>query len=382
MQKALYFLCIISLAISSPAQMVYAEDWSTRCNTLAGSPLEPGNANGGVPFDKISPVPAIAACQKALRNEPNSAVILFRLGRAYQANNEPSQAFRYFEASAKMRYTPAQNNLGVLYQTGAGVVQDIGKAVEWYSMAGASGLSVSQRNLGLMHYFGNGIPRNNSKAAKWLTKAAHQEDAIAEFYLGNMYYYGDGLEQNYAEAVKWHERSGNHGNSDALAYLAIAYYYGQAVRKDVNKAAQFYSAAMERKSPHAYLITGQMHSRGVILSKNKEEAKKYLRLAEASGDPIVVATARKEIAALETSSAGATQGLTGGQIVAGIIALGLGAALLAGSGESKSETPASAPEKKLSDDPYADDPCSNLLITPQTMDEWAVASAFGCPPKF
>ena len=95
MRKALYFSCAISLAISFPVRIVHAEDWATRCNALAGSPIEPGNADRGIAFEKIDPQPALAACQNALRSDPDSAAILFRIGRAYHKNNEPLRAFRY-----------------------------------------------------------------------------------------------------------------------------------------------------------------------------------------------------------------------------------------------------------------------------------------------
>ena len=55
-----------------------------------------------------------------------------------------------------MGHGPAQNNLGLMYQTGTGVKADLEEAVRWYQHAANQGNLDGQFNLGLMTLKGEG----------------------------------------------------------------------------------------------------------------------------------------------------------------------------------------------------------------------------------
>ena len=65
-----------------------------------------------------------------------------------------------------------QNDLGVLYHNGEGVLQDYKAALEWYRLAAAQGNVHAQRNLGVMYYNGQGVSQNYLYAHMWLNIAA------------------------------------------------------------------------------------------------------------------------------------------------------------------------------------------------------------------
>ena len=50
-----------------------------------------------------------------------------------------------------MGCAPAQNNLGVCYESGAGVPKDTAQAVVWYRKAAEQGLARAQCNLGICY---------------------------------------------------------------------------------------------------------------------------------------------------------------------------------------------------------------------------------------
>ena len=72
------------------------------------------------------------------------------------------------------------HNLGLMYQTGQGVLQDYHKAIEWYKKAAEQGNTNSQNNLGFMQQNGEGVPKNYSESIKWYQKAACQGNAAAQ----------------------------------------------------------------------------------------------------------------------------------------------------------------------------------------------------------
>jgi len=67
----------------------------------------------------------------------------------------------------------AQNNLGVLYENGKGVPQDVVEAVKWYSLAAGQGYAGAQNNLGLIYAIGRGgVPQDQLRAYMWFSLAA------------------------------------------------------------------------------------------------------------------------------------------------------------------------------------------------------------------
>jgi TonB family protein len=66
----------------------------------------------------------------------------------------------------------AQNNLGVMYENGKGVPQNIAEAVRWYRLAAEQGYAGAQNNLGLIYAIGRGIQRDPIRAYMWFSLAA------------------------------------------------------------------------------------------------------------------------------------------------------------------------------------------------------------------
>jgi TonB family protein len=66
----------------------------------------------------------------------------------------------------------AQNNLGVLYENGKGVPQDLNEALKWYRLAAEQNYGGAQNNLGLIYALGRGVPRDPVRAYMWFSLAA------------------------------------------------------------------------------------------------------------------------------------------------------------------------------------------------------------------
>jgi hypothetical protein len=80
----------------------------------------------------------------------------------------------------------------------------------WHPLA-EQGDAEAQFHLGVIYESGQGVLRNDAEASKWYRKAADQGDAVAQFYLAIMYTKGDGVSQNYTEAARWYHLTADHG---------------------------------------------------------------------------------------------------------------------------------------------------------------------------
>lgn len=68
-----------------------------------------------------------------------------------QTNRRSWQSLEEMRLAAEQECAPAQCNLGLCYETGRGVRQNVPEAVKWFCRAARAGDTNAQHNLG-MHY--------------------------------------------------------------------------------------------------------------------------------------------------------------------------------------------------------------------------------------
>lgn len=66
----------------------------------------------------------------------------------------------------------AQARLGMMHETGEGVIQDYAAAMAWYLQAAEQGNATAQNNLGMMYARGLGTRKNFVEGHKWVNLAA------------------------------------------------------------------------------------------------------------------------------------------------------------------------------------------------------------------
>jgi TPR repeat protein len=144
---------------------------------------------------------------------------------------------------AQLGHVIAQNNLGVMYANGNGVLENDKAAVEWLTQAAEQGFAESQYELGGMYARGEGVPANAKTALKLLTLSAEQGHAPAQRSLGAMYELGQGVLENYQTAVKWYTLAAELGYAGAQSNLGFMYERGRGVFTDNRRAYMWYSIA-------------------------------------------------------------------------------------------------------------------------------------------
>jgi hypothetical protein len=105
--------------------------------------------------------------------------------------------------AAERGHPVAQNNLGLLYAAGRGVLKDPRLAAEWHARAASQGLANAQYQLGLLYERGEGVPRDDAAAARLYQAAAQQGEVAAQANLGLMYRDGRGVPRDEALAYAW-----------------------------------------------------------------------------------------------------------------------------------------------------------------------------------
>jgi TPR repeat protein len=107
------------------------------------------------------------------------------LGGGYQSylKGDYKAAYEEWLPLAELGDIEAQYNLGVMYDQGASVDQDLCKAASWYRKAAEQGFIDAQTNLGMMYYRGDGVTGDHTEAARWFQLAADKGDTEATTWL-------------------------------------------------------------------------------------------------------------------------------------------------------------------------------------------------------
>ena len=129
-------------------------------------------------------------------------------GVAAYHSGDYEKAFREFLPLAEQGNTDAQNNLGVMYDGGMGVLENDAEAVKWFRKAAEQGDAYAQVNLGFMYGTGEGVPMNYVKAYMWysLAKAQSNEDAVKGLYIIEKEMNTDQIAKAQVLATEWREK--------------------------------------------------------------------------------------------------------------------------------------------------------------------------------
>ena len=122
------------------------------------------------------------------------------LGFIFYKNENYKESLKWTKIAADKGFAPAQLRLGLMYETGKGVLIDYVTAVKWYRKSAEQGNVSAQNNMGLMYELGNGVLKNYKVSASWYKKAADAGSATAQMNLGIYYCYGSGVEKDLSKS--------------------------------------------------------------------------------------------------------------------------------------------------------------------------------------
>ena len=134
-------------------------------------------------------------------------------------------AYDACKAEAEKGDAECQNLVGVLFQKGLGVPNNLKEAMRLFALAASQKLSAAQINLGLTQLNGLGIPPSEKEAARWFELASAQGDPVAEYHLAVLLLKGREIEKNPEKAVGLLRDGADRGFAPAQLMLALALDY-------------------------------------------------------------------------------------------------------------------------------------------------------------
>ena len=232
-------------------------------------------------------VEEISAARYRKDAEQGDANAQFNLGVCYEngqgVEEDVNEAVRWYRKAAAQGVAEAQLNLGVCYANGLGVAEDATEAVKWFRKAAEQGSAAAQCNLGVCHANGLGVVKDVMDSVKWYRKAAEQGYATAQCNLGVCYENGQGVEADVNEAVKWYRKAAEQGDAAAQCNLGMCYHNGQGVEEDVNEAVKWYRKAAAQGYAAAQFSLGVCYEYGQGVEADVNEAVKWYWKAAAQG---------------------------------------------------------------------------------------------------
>jgi hypothetical protein len=279
------------------------------CDLLAASEQDAARPSElpGVRFERIDFAPAIAACTKAVDENPRVVRYLFNLARVYQrkavlmSKSDPARreternaVFRY-QDSVERGYVAAFNNLAIMYDNGEGVEADENEATRLLTKGAEQGHPMAMYNLAFRYRTGKGgLTRNFLTAQNLFVKAAEagHVDAMVQAGLGLWTCRCTGGDFKPIRAVEYLQRAANAGSIEAKRYLGALYYLGgnayeerDRVPDDNTQALLWWAQAAEGGDPIAQQDLAIMFEDGEgLASAQPQIAERYWRLAAYGGN--------------------------------------------------------------------------------------------------
>jgi len=150
----------------------------------------------------------------------------------YQLNRgEFHQAIEQFRPLVAEGYSPAQYQMGLVYQNGYGIGKDGMKALALFQLAADQNYPDAQFELGLIYTEGKLVKKDLKKAFEFTEKAAKKNLSSAQFNLAVMYANGEGVKQDDFKASRWYQSAADQNNALAQYNLALLYSEGKGVEK-------------------------------------------------------------------------------------------------------------------------------------------------------
>jgi hypothetical protein len=182
----------------------------------------------------------------------------------------------WFRRAAELGFSPANVNLGRIYEHGEGVEQDLEKAFHYYlASAETSSNSKKPTNLGDLYAKGIVVPKDAAKAFYYYLTAANQGQAYAKEKVGKYYYYGIGVNQSKEQALLYFLEAGDLGRAssqNAAACLLTKF------RQDPQKAAGYLQQASNQNFPYAHMNIAKLYETGLgFYAKNPTKAAEYYK---------------------------------------------------------------------------------------------------------
>lgn len=171
------------------------------CDRLAAHPHDDAAVAKGVSYADLDAAAAIAACESALEEEPDTLRFLTQLGRAQHKAGRHADALRTWRAGQIKGSVQSITFIATMYKSGQVVARNPREALRLFEMAANAGNVSAMVFAAGMHRRGEGTAKSNRRAAIWYDRAAQRGVGEAMTHLGVMNAFGRGVPRNHTRAA-------------------------------------------------------------------------------------------------------------------------------------------------------------------------------------
>ena len=241
----------------------------------------------GMDFDKIDTKKAIAACKQALAAAPEDSMLLETYARALDADQNYSEARKYYNLAAAKGNLYAETNLGWFSVLGNDEDVDVLSGKIAIENVAKTGNPYAQTSLGLLYRGGyDGITANDTTAFKWYSLAAEQGYIEALNYLGWAYADGTGVQQDYSKSMEYYRKAADLGDPDSISSIGFAYENGNGVEIDLAQARTWYEKAAKAGDTYALGALGSLYEEGKGVEKDFAKARDWYEKGADAGNAV------------------------------------------------------------------------------------------------
>jgi TPR repeat protein len=209
---------------------------------------------------------------------------LYELGLMYERGVDMVQdlpkAFEYFRAAEKAGFKEAEIKLAKAYAGGIGTTRNYKLAIYYYSKLSERATETHDKILYAYRIAGMYAAMDQNLYAteifKWIKISGELGDTYGQIYMANAYSKGKGVEINNQEAMKWFLLAAATGSVPAMEQIGYSYANGtMGNTRDYRKSVEWYTKAAESGSATAAWNLGYIYKNGYGVAKNQNEARRW-----------------------------------------------------------------------------------------------------------
>jgi len=202
----------------------------------------------------------------------------FYVGNVSLWQGDYTNAFHWLARAAGGKHPGAMQALGIMYERGFTVSQDLSRAFSLYRESASLDDVRAMKCLGTMYSMGWGCPKDEAEAAKWYKKAAERGDDAAFDCLGWAYLNGLGVPQDLSEGLRWLRQGAAAGNPSSQANLCYAYIRGIGVQTNYAEAKAWAEKSAAQGYPLGLMNLGDIHRCGLGVKPDYSKARAYYHM--------------------------------------------------------------------------------------------------------
>ena len=287
----------------------YASTWdaAARCQSIARLAQAAQNGLVEAQLDMVrrleKPDGKVSADFLELAAQQGLPEAQYQLGCRFAMLRHDAQAMEnavfWWQKAALAGNVDGASDLGAALLDGNGITRNPGLALRWVQLAADAGHAKAQWNLGGMYVTGaGGLQQDIKQAFVWCHRSADQGFVPAQATLGVLYE----LIGKYDKSVHWLRQAADAGDPEAQFNLAMMYRSGKGVQMSKESAFEYFCAAAEQGVSSAQLRLALAYGTGDGVMEDGIEAHKWLLIARASGAALAEVNLKHSTASLNQAS--------------------------------------------------------------------------------